>query len=321
MKTKLLILDGAEVPAEAIDILVKFSDVQVENLNLREDRTTVKNLVINKTILWVALGHMINSDLLENAKTLKHVVSTTTGHDHIDQEYLQKKGIILHSLKGDTEFLKTLNATAELAWCLLLSSARNILPALNDVKSGNWRRDLFKGNEISGKTLGIIGLGRLGTKVAEYGKAFDMKVIAFDENTDIKINGVECTQNVEEVFKLADFLSIHIHMNKKNERFVNQEKLSLMKKTASIINTSRGGLVDEDAVVKMLLENKIKSYAADVVENEQNNYKGPLRSLFESGSPKIILTPHIGGLTYETRKKAEIHMAEKLYNSFLSGDI
>jgi D-3-phosphoglycerate dehydrogenase len=320
MKEEILLLDGTEIPQEAINLLNKIGNVQSVNLNKFEDRNLIKALVIDKTILWVALGHMIDSDLLQNATMLKHVVTTTTGHDHIDEAFLEKKGIKLHSLRGDDVFLNSLHATAELAWGLLLSSARDIINASNDVKNGNWQRELFKGIEISGKTLGIIGLGRLGTKVATYGKAFNMKVIAYDIDHNRKINGVDVFNNIDPVFEASDFLSLHIHMNDKNKHLIDEKKLNLMKPTATIVNTSRGGIVDEDAVARRLVTNKLRAYAADVVSNEQNNNSSKLRILFESGFPRITLTPHIGGLTKDSRDKAEIHMAKKLHSRIIIGE-
>lgn len=318
MKEELLLLDGAEVPQDAIKILSSIGNVQIVNLNQFEDRDLVKTLVTGKTILWVALGHKIDSDLLQNAQMLKHVVTPTTGHDHIDETFLREKGIMLHSLRGDDDFLNTLNATAELAWALLLSSSRNLVNASNDVQNGNWRRQLFKGTELSGKTLGIIGLGRLGSKVAMYGKAFGMRVIAYDIDDSRSIEGVEVTPNMNQIFENADFISIHVHMDANNSHMIDENKLNLMKSTATLINTSRGGLVDENAVVKQLLNGRLHAYAADVVDNEQDKGPSKLRSLSESGFPRIILTPHIGGLTNETRDKAEIHLAKKMYSKLVS---
>ena len=172
--------------------------------------STREELLLNihdKEILIVALADKVDKEVLSKAQNLKIIVSPTTGLDHIDEKFAQERNIKIISLRGEIEFLKNVTATAELTWGLILSLTRKIPAAVAHVASGGWNRYDFKGIELKGKTLGIIGYGRLGKIVAEYAKAFRMKVLTYDINENVRADE---RVNLEELLKrIRHYISSH----------------------------------------------------------------------------------------------------------------
>ena len=310
-KENIVILDASEVPNIAIDKLSLIGDVTQLDKNHPSDREDVKKMIKSATVLWVALGQRIDEDLLACSPNLTDVVSVTTGSLHIDLDFLKNRGINFHFLKGEDKFLEKLSATAEHTWALLLGLQRKIFPSYLDVVNGEWRRDGFKGRELADKTLGIIGVGRLGRKVASYGSAFGMNVIGYDRNPNKISDYISMASSLKELIINSDVISIHIHATPENYNLLSKKILSYMKSDACLINTSRGEIVDEIEIVNMLKNEKIAGYAADVVENELGDCKTPLQEYATSAPSNLILTPHLGGFTVESRFKAEIFMANK----------
>ena len=316
-KEHIVFLDSKEIPSlvfKKLSILGKLSRL---NMNHPSKRKSLKKQIKTATILWVALGQKINQDLLKFAPNISDVVSVTTGSSHIDLEYLEKKGIKFHYLRGEDKFLKKLSATAEHSWALLLGLQRKIFPSYKDVTMGKWRRDNFKGRELANQTLGIIGVGRLGKKIAKYGNAFSMNVIAFDRSPKKIPRYISLVSSIKALIKKSDVISIHIHATPENYKILSKKMLSYIKPNAYLINTSRGEIIDEKELVKLLKKKKIAGYAADVVSNELSSKKTPLQKYAMSIPRNMILTPHIGGFTVESRSKAEIFMAEKFLETKL----
>ncbi|HBK72111.1 MAG TPA: hydroxyacid dehydrogenase [Flavobacteriaceae bacterium] len=248
-------------------------------------------------ILIIRLNRYVDKVILDKFPNLKFLISATTGHDHIDLEYLKLIDVNLISLRGEDKFLKTIPSTAEHTWALLLALIRKIPQANEHVKSGNWNRDLFKGFQLKDKTLGIIGLGRTGLKVAKYAKVFDMEVKYFDpfvENTDF----FKC-KNLQELLAISDVITIHIHLNEYTINYINKKNVNFIKKGALLINTSRGNIWNEEALVRVLKNKQISGIAVDVLSTELENIKrSPLWEAQQS-EENIIITPHIGGATYD----------------------
>lgn len=307
----IVILDAAEVPSQAINILSKLGHVRSLNLNHPSMRDKVKRQIKDATVLWIALGQKIDKDLLMCAPNLKDVVSVTTGSLHVDLDSIKKRGINFHFLRGEDKFLETLSATAEHTWALLLGLKRKIFPSYQDVISGQWRRDGFKGGELADQTLGILGVGRLGRKVASYGNAFGMKVIGYDRDPKRVPNYVSLVSSVKKLIIESDVISIHVHATPENYNLLSKDMLSHIRPHACLINTSRGEIIDEAELVKKLKSKKIGGYGADVVQNELDGKKSLLQKFAMSSPDNLILTPHIGGFTSESRFKAEVFMAKK----------
>lgn len=185
---------------------------------------------------------------------------------------------------------------AEHSFGLMLSLYRQITQQNALVHQGQWKR--MTGHELMGKTLGILGVGRIGKEVAKRAKAFEMKVIAYDPYWDEAFAvqyGVSRRHSIDEVVKEADILALHMNLTSENREFLNAARLATMKKDAIVINTSRGALVDQAAVAEAVKSGQIAGYGADVVEPEPISADNPL-----IGVPNIVLTPHIGSRTYES---------------------
>jgi len=292
------------------ELLVPFSELQS---NTGIDLNSIH-------VLWVRLNYSIDSSILSCFPNLKYIVSPTTGLNHIDLESCNKLGIKILSLKGNTQFLSKVTATAEHTFLLMLSLSRNLVPACNSVNSGAWNRDNFKGIQLSGKNLGIIGLGRLGSMLSEYALSFKMNVAFTDTNLDITNERVPY-KSLHELISWSDFISLHIDYNEFNHNFFGKNEFALMKKNAFFINTSRGEVVDEHSLLSALRNNSIAGAAIDVLSNEAIIVKSlathPLIN-YSMFNDNLIITPHIGGCTRDSLLLAEEFMCSQLIQSINS---
>lgn len=310
MRPKILISEAADYSHKALETYQSFGDV-FESPNA--DDSIVRNHLSTADILVVRLGKMLDERWLNDARRIKCIVSPTTGLNHIDISYSDRKQIRVISLKGETQFLETIPSTAEFTMSLMFASARNLIAAANDVAEGNWQREKWKGHNIQGKTIGIIGLGRVGTQVAQMAKALGMFVIAFDTKTILKVPyEVMMYDQVQEVLSKADIISIHIP-SFENYHYLSAALLNHCKQGAILINTSRGDVWEEDAVTNLVLSGHLSGVATDVLESElMENWQdnSPLAKAAAQCN-RIIITPHIGGATYESMHATEEFVAEK----------
>jgi len=271
-------------------------------------------------VLWVRLARYIDKVLLERLPELEIIVSPTTGLNHIDLRVTESKNIRVFSLRGEVEFLRTVRATAEYTIGLALALIRKIPKAAASVHTYNWDRDSFRGQEIYGKTIGIIGYGRLGRIVARYFRTFGSRVLVCDirdKNLSLE-DGVEWASQ-EYLLTESDLVSIHVDLNSSTNQFFGRNCFSLMKDGALLVNTARGELIDEDALLDALREGSIAGAAVDVLKDEHllGNRMHPLIE-YASRSDNLIVTPHIGGCTLESMLKTEEFLAEKLCVELLS---
>lgn len=281
-----------------------------------KDRKSFLAQTKEATILFVRLRHFIDKEIINNAPQLKYILTATTGLDHIDVDYFEARGGRVVSLKGEYEFLSSIPSTAEHTWGLLLALMRNTSKAFDDVKHGFWRRDLFKGNNLRGKKIGILGLGRVGSQVAKYADAFEMEIGFYDieekRNTTYK-----CFNYPKDLFSWADILCIHIPLNNENIHFINKGLIDCLKQDAILINTSRGAVIDETYLCQQIESNTIGGYATDVIENEidlkDNLSEIALINLAKKGY-NVLITPHIAGATYESMAMTEDFVTAKLMN-------
>lgn len=242
---------------------------------------------------------------------LKAVASPTTGTDHIDLTACAEYGVEVVCIKTEYDLLRTFTATAELAWGLLISVMRELPAAHGRAVAGHWDRDLFTGHQLRGKTLGILGYGRLGTMVAEYGKAFQMRVIAHDIKP-FRADGVESV-DFDTLIREADVLSLHIHLTPETERIIGRSEIAQMKPGAVLINVSRGALVDEEALVEALEAERLGGAGVDVITDEwSDNLENHPVIRYAARHRNLIVSPHIGGSTYETNHDARMFTARKL---------
>lgn len=270
-------------------------------------------IIGNYDAVIIGLGLNFTKEVIDAGNKLKVIATATTGLDHIDVEYAKKKGVEVLSLRGEDAFLNTISGTAELALGLMIDLVRKSPFAFESVKRNEWNRDAFRGITLQGKTLGIVGLGRLGSMMARYGKALGMKVLfvdPFKESTEYE------KVSFEILLKESDAVSIHVHLLPETENMFNAKAFSKMKKTAVVINTARGKIVDEKAILKALEEGMIGGYAADVLSDELSFSKKDFKSdplvEYAKTHDNCIIVPHIGGMTTDSRFATDVFMAEKL---------
>ena len=285
---------------EGIKILENIGKINTTNLDVYDNDTT---------ILIVGLSIKINKSIMGKMPNLKIIATPTTGLDHIDLEEAVKRKISILSLKGESHFLKTITSTAELAFGMILSLARKVVPANKSVMSGEWNRSEFRGITLHGKTLGVIGKGRLGSMVIRYGKSFGMKTIYADPNV---VGGVSLTN----LLQSSDFISIHVPLNDETKELMSYKNLGFMKKGSYLINTSRGKIIDEKALIDSLESKILSGYATDVLSDElSSNLNNSLLLNYAKDNENVIITPHIGGMTNESRVKTDIFIAKKIRES------
>ena len=253
----------------------------------------------------------VTDELMALAPRLKAISTPSTGLDHIDLAAAERRDIRVLCLKDDREFLDKITATAELTWALVLACSRRVVPAVSAAKQGKWARDLFRGHQIAYKTFGILGCGRLGTMVAQYAQAFRMRVIGHDI-APVSIEGVEMV-SFEELLRLSDFLSVHIHLTEQNRGLLSRDALSQMKTGAVLINTSRGAIIDEEALRDSLESGQLAAAGLDVIHGEWSAQldRHPLIRYMQDHD-NLVITPHIGGVTYESQEMAYSAAISKL---------
>jgi D-3-phosphoglycerate dehydrogenase len=252
----------------------------------------------------------VTPKIIEAGKNLKIVARAGVGVDNIDLTTATKNGVIvINSPEGNTV------AAAEHTWAMLLSMARQIPQAHGKLKAGVWDKKSFKGIEVLNKTLGVVGLGKIGRRVASYALGMGMRVIASDPFVTpdyAKSLGVEL-KSFEEVIKESDFITFHIPKTKETANLVNAETIAKMKKGVRLVNVARGGIVDEKALYDALKSGQVKAAALDVFEKE------PCESspLFELDN--IVVTPHLGASTVEAQVNVAIDVAEQIVEVLKGG--
>jgi D-3-phosphoglycerate dehydrogenase / 2-oxoglutarate reductase len=246
----------------------------------------------------------VTRDLLSLAPNLRAVGRAGVGLDNVDIPAATDMGVAVFNAPGGNT-----TAAAELTMALLISVARKIPAAEASLRSGIWNRAAFKGVELRGKTLGLIGAGRIGGEVGIRCKAFEMDVIAYDpylSPTRADELGIEMV-GFDDVFARSDFISIHVPLTEETRGIIGLDALSQIKPTAFVVNASRGGVVDEAALAKALHNGDIAGAALDVYEHEPLPVDSPLRD-----APNLVLTPHLGASTAEAQVGVATEVAHKL---------
>jgi D-3-phosphoglycerate dehydrogenase len=254
-------------------------------------------------VLIIRSRTKVDREVIDRAARLKLVGRPGTGLDNVDVGYAQSKGVtVVNSPESLVE------AVAELVTLFMLALGRRLPVADQSTKAGKWEKASLTGSELQGKTLGIVGLGRIGRRIGEIAKALGMSILIYDVITipqDV-IDRLNCkVVDLDYLFSSADYVTLHVPMTEQTRHLVDSRRLSLMKKSSFIINASRGGVVDEGALAQALREGKIAGAALDVFEREPPS--GEILS-----SPNTILTPHIGGQTVEAQVNAISVVGEKV---------
>ncbi len=259
----------------------------------------------------------ISAETIKKAVNLKIITTATTGADHIASEALKEKNIPLLTLKGQKEVLSGITAAAEHSWTLLLASARRMHGALKHTESGGWNRVDFPGIMLKGKTLGVIGFGRLGSWMARYANAFDMKILAHDPFIKEYPDYVKSV-SLEELLKNSDFVSLHVNYVPEAKGMLSKDLINIIKPGAIFINTSRGELTDENALVSALDSGRISALAVDVLAGEPEIKQNPIWQYARSHE-NVIISPHIGGFCPEAVNIVVAFAAKRILDFFETG--
>lgn len=296
--------EGVEAVAEALDRRMKVVHAPSDKDNL----ATV--LAEADALIDAALTVRIDEQTLRFANKLQIVSCAATGTNHIDRAALARKGIALRTLREDTDVLDNLTSTAEHAWALLLASARGLLPAASDAANGHWRRELFPGVMLRSKQLGVIGCGRIGKWVAQYGMAFSMKVVGHDPYVQPWPAFIKRV-SLEDLIETSDFITIHVSLSSETRPLVGAKLIARMKEGCVLVNTSRGEVIDERALLQALRRGRIRAAGLDVLAREPDIRMDPLVEYARS-HPHLVITPHIAGFSPEAVRIACTRAALKV---------
>ena len=306
------ILISDKLAQEGVDILKSVNEFEVDcKFGLKPDE--LKAVIKDYDALIIRSGTKVTSDVIEAADRLKVIGRAGVGLDNVDLKAATKKGIVaMNTPAGNT------TSTAEHAMSLLLALSRNIPQAYLSLKSGKWERSKFTGVELHEKTLGIVGLGRIGSTVAKMAKVFGMKIIAYDPYLSMEVAstmGVEVVE-FEYLLRNADYISLHIPKNSETKSFISSKEFSMMKKHVRIINCARGGIIDENALADALKKGTIAGCALDVYEQEPLSPGSPLLKL-----NNCLMTPHLGASTSEAQVNVAVEIARAVRNALLGKGI
>ena len=264
----------------------------------------IKEKIGNFDIVIVRSRTKLTKDLIEKANKCKIIARVGVGLDNIDVDAAKTKGIrVINAVEG------AMNAVAELVLGLMLSLAREIPRADREIRNGNWLKKELMGTELSGKYLGIVGLGNIGKRLAKHARALNMNIIGYDVipiPDDFAREVGLIKTDLETLLSSADYISFHVPLTNDTHHLVNTQRLAKMKKTAYLINTSRGEIIDEEALYTAIKEGKIAGAALDVFEKE------PATGNKLATLPNVICTPHIGAQTKEAQTLAANVIAEKI---------
>lgn len=258
----------------------------------------LKSSLADADVLIVRSATKVTEELLASAPKLKIVARAGVGIDNIDKTACEKRGIKVINTPGAPS-----NAVAELAIGMMFAFCRRIPKADKGMKEKKWLKKELTGTETDGKTLGIVGLGRIGGLLAIKARGLGMNILFFDAKACSSALG-KCV-NLEELFASSDFISLHVPLLPETKGMINAATISKMKKNAVLINTARGGLIDEEALYSALKEGRIAGACLDVYSQE--NYSGKLCEL-----DNVVLTPHIAGSTAESQMRIGLELVQKL---------
>ena len=311
-KLKILVADPiADKGIEALKAVSSF-DVEV-NLGLKKEDDFAAAAKDAHAII-VRSGVKVTAKVIEAAPNLKVIGRAGVGVDNIDIPAASKRGVVVMNTPGGNTI-----STAEQAFTLMMSLARKTPQAHASMVAGKFDRKSYSGTEVYGKTLTVLGMGRIGAEFAKRAKAFGMNVIAYDPYLSAaraQALGVELRDNLDEAVKDADFITMHMPMTKETKHMLDERRLGILKKGVRIINCARGGLIDDNALAAALTSGHVGGAALDVYEVEPPPADYPVLQ-----APNTVFTPHLGASTEEAQENVGIEIAEAVRNNLLEGTI
>jgi D-3-phosphoglycerate dehydrogenase len=307
---KILITD--KLAKEGIDLINAMDDFEpVIRTGISEDE--LAQIIGEYDGLIIRSGTQVTAKVLENPGKLKGVARAGVGIDNVDVKAATRKGVLVMNTPGGN----TMSA-AEHTMALMLSLSRNVVPACNSLKGGQWDRKSYTGNQLNNKTLGIIGLGRIGMAVAKMASGFNMNIIGYDPFAapkEAEQLGIEITDSLEKIYREADFITLHIPRNEQTTNLITAKELKMMKPTCRIVNCARGGIINEDDLYNALNAGTIAGAALDVFSKEPPENTGFVNC------PKCLVTPHLGASTEEAQIEVAVEAAQILCDAIKGGPI
>ena len=305
---KCLIIDA--VHSAIAEELGKYMEVQTKMLPTQDE---LKALIPDVDVLIMRVDPAINKEILDAAANLKVIGVCSVGLNHVDTKYAEEKGIQVFNAPGLNG-----NAVAELTISKMLDISRGTMVANHDVKVlKQWDKYKFVGRELRGKTLGVLGFGRIGQRVGEIARVFGMKVVAYDPYLPAEIfeKNEATSMSIADLCAVSDFVTIHLPLNDETRNMFNAESIGKMKSDAVVLNMARGGIVNEQDMYEALVAGKIGGYATDVMENELA--AGGLTEGAGFDSPlfqcdNFIVSPHIGAQTVDASYDIGQHIIGKV---------
>jgi D-3-phosphoglycerate dehydrogenase len=295
---------GAEAAAEAVSGGAKVIRVPSESGEVQSRIRTVDAL------LDASMKVPITDTMVASAANLKIISCATTGSDHIERSELDRRGIPVRTLMEDRQLLLNLTPAAELSWALLMACARMLPAAVDHVKAGGWDREQFPGIMLNGKRIGIIGCGRIGTWMSRYARAFGMDIVGYDPFISEFPPQIEPV-SLEELARTSDFITIHVPLSADTKGLFSESCFAQVKAGAILINTSRGAVIDEGALLKALQSGRLQAAGLDVLADEPEIEKSALAQ-YAKTHDNLILTPHCGGFSHDAVKIVCRRAAEKI---------
>ncbi|MDX1412861.1 MAG: hydroxyacid dehydrogenase [Candidatus Promineifilaceae bacterium] len=289
------VLIASSIYPEAIETLREEHDV-VCAFSAKED--VLKEVIVDREVIILRSGVQITADVMACAPDLKLLLRAGSGFDNIDVDYVNEHGLELIRIPGPGA-----KAVAEMSFTFMLALARNLLRADSLTRQGHWAKHQLTGELLTGKRLGIVGAGNIGTQVGKLGVAWGMEAIGCvepatpEEAERLKAEGIRMT-DFDEVISTSDFISIHVPLMDSTRNLIDKQELALMKPGAYLVNLARGGVVNESALYDALTEGTLAGAGVDVHANEGEGKISPLASL-----PNVILTPHIGAGTIDSQRE------------------
>jgi D-3-phosphoglycerate dehydrogenase / 2-oxoglutarate reductase len=286
----------------------------VVDTKLAQDSTRLREALADADGVVIRSGTQLTAPVLESQSRLKAIVRAGVGVDNIDVATATRRGIVVMNTPGGNTI-----STAEHTMALILALARNVAKANASLKAGKWERNKFTGTQLEGKTLGVIGLGRVGLAVAKRAQGFGLTVLGFDPflAADKALEyGVTSVARLDDLWGRCDFISLHTPMTAETKNLIGTRELALMKPTVRLINCARGGLIDEKALLESLDAGKVAGAAIDVFETEPPPADDPLVR-----HPLVLVTPHLGASTEEAQVSVAIEAARLLTDFLARGQI
>jgi len=303
---KILITDI--IPEVGVNLLKEHYDV---TMNSSGNGLTKEEMIASFNQydgIVTSLTNSIDQEVIEACPNVKIMANYAVGYNNVDIESAVKRGLIVTNTPDVLS-----DTTAETAWSLLFAVSRRIVEADKYVREGNWKKfssNLFLGRDIFNKTLGIVGAGSIGRRFAEKARGYHMTILYYNRHRDFEFEKQYNAKYValEELLSESDFVSLHVPLNEETHHLIGEEELLLMKESAILINTARGAVIDQEALIKVLEEKKIYGAGLDVFEDEPNVPEA-LMAL-----DNVVLLPHIGSSSTETRDRMSELVAHNIIN-------